>query len=427
MQVYSKLISHLNNIVSGPLTNEHISTLNTLSPEESRERAEKIFDAFDETLKLPTEADKRKAPPKLITLDRRPSFISPTQALDLILDFENGENQRVVGHSWNAGGQTPVVARAVRAFGLPTDMIGIKGNGNAAKLFYDFLKRDGIDESQLRKIDVDHDILSHFCPNFAGTEHWITPNHRELTPAQLEQFQDHLNSIYVDNKGEVLVLGQHGIPGTTNEDFATLIREASENGMYTIWDSKIYDHTSPDLSRAVFPEEVDLTKPNILELLLFLKFEGLGNISDLDTATESLKKEVEKGNLKDIKDLAKTFLEKNNVGIKRLVITLSEHGCMYVDKDLPYGIHIPAPGKDHIEGKYPAGAGDSFIGAFIAVAKLDGVDLHNATPDQLKETIRKAVIFASCKTEIRGAILPHVDDKYSSLVSDFNPDIKLVK
>ncbi len=306
----------------------------------------------------------------------KPTVFSTREGLDIVLELNhNGNDLDITSISFNAGGSSVNVARALNNFETPANLLGIVGSGQKGNIFLDLLQKEGINTSSFLK--VVEDSRFHFCKLYDGKEHWIVSLSPELNKEELNKFTDLLMKTCTENKGEALALANNPPAGANNDYTTNIIREATNRfGMFVIYDTKLHA-VGKDLLEAVLKSGPSMIKPNISE---YAEIVG--------------RDENKLRNNKDqIIHLAKELIEK--YGINKILISLDKDGAILVDRKR--AAHAIPP---KVKVVSTVGAGDTGIASIIDRGKKRNYSLHEPT-DEGFMSLLSAFVAGGCATVMK--------------------------
>ncbi len=308
--------------------------------------------------------------------NKKPIVFSTREGLDIVVDLKHkGDNLEVEGISFNAGGSSINVARALNNFGISSDLLGIAGNGHKGNIFLDLLRKEGVDISKL--IKVEEDSRFHFCKLLDGKEHWVVSLSPSLTNENLNNLTELLIKACEENKNEALALANNPPRGASSDYTPNIIREATNRfGMFVIYDTKLHA-VGKELLMDVLKSGPSMIKPNISEY------------------AEIVGEDEEKlrGNKDQIIHLAKELIDK--YGINKILISLDKDGALLVDKKR--AAHAIAP---PIKIVSTIGAGDTGIASFIDRSKKRDFSLHNQSEEEFLSLL-SAFVAGGCATVLK--------------------------
>ena len=310
------------------------------------------------------------------TTDSKPTVFSTREGLDIVIELNhNGSDLDITSISFNPGGSSVNVARALNNFGTPANLFGIVGSGQKGNIFLDLLHKEGIDTKNF--LTVTEDSRFHFCKLYDRKEHWIVSLSPELNKEELNRFSDLLMKTCTEHKGEALALANNPPSGASNDYTTNIIREATNRfGMFVSYDTKLHA-VGKDLLEEVLKSGPSMIKPNISEYA-----EIVGEDED---------------KLRNNKDqmihLAKELIEK--YGINKILISLDKDGAILVDRKR--AAHAIPPKVKVIS---TIGAGDTGIASIIDRGKKRNYSLHEPT-DEGFISLLSAFVAGGCATVMK--------------------------
>ncbi len=291
---------------------------------------------------------------EIITLTLNP-------ALDRTMRFEtfcSGELNRALSSSLSAGGKGINVSRMLKKCGLPSAAFGFSG-GRCGVLLRDILTAEGIDiHFTETKAETRMNIKM-----ITGTGETTEANESGGPVASFE-LDALLGSLYKSTAcGKLFVLGGSIPQGVDKGVYNSVINGLKKKGARTVLDC------DGDALHLGIEAKPSLIKPNNHELGAYLG----KKIETLNEAAEAA---------------ACLYVDKS----VEILCTLGKKGAVYAGKEGLYTVNAP-----ETEAKSFAGAGDSFLAAFLYMRELTG-------------SIPPALCFASSaaavKITLEGTVFP---------------------
>ncbi|MBC1501767.1 1-phosphofructokinase family hexose kinase [Listeria weihenstephanensis] len=255
--------------------------------------------------------------------------ITLNPAIDQLLfvknDIEKRQANRIIRSEWDCGGKGLHVSGVLSKFSIKNEALGIVGSQNRAALYsilsekqiaHDFLVQDGARTRTSFVIISEESSGSIMMPE-AGF-----PTSEANKIALLEQIRQKVT------QEDIVVIAGSPPPNFTLADFGTLLKAVKATGCFVACDvSGAYLHVAVKLG-------VDFIKPNEHEIEEIL-------VDKTKTLVENI-----------------NLLAKN---IRYLIVSLSGEGSYCAHQGRVYRIIAP-----QVLEKNDTGAGDCFVGAFIA-------------------------------------------------------------
>jgi sulfofructose kinase len=243
------------------------------------------------------------------------------------------QNTRFESVCFDGGGQAATAMVAVSRLGLPSGIIGVAGNDDAAKLKLDLTERYGVDVSRMvHRDEPDDSVVIVFVDAATGERMFFAGGRQGHAPVLVEE----LDRDYITSADYLLLDSLHL---DASIQAAEWMREAGKTVVFDA--STARDGKIPDVRRTVTPY-VDV----------LISGAGFGQAF---------------AGADDIYDAGKAVLE---AGPRVFVQTEGDRGCHVITKDEQF--HVPAFDVKVVDS---TGAGDVFHGAFI-VALAKGWNLH---------------------------------------------------
>ncbi|MBC1551199.1 1-phosphofructokinase family hexose kinase [Listeria booriae] len=255
--------------------------------------------------------------------------ITLNPAIDQLLfvkeDVQKRKTNRIVKTSWDCGGKGLHVSGVLSKFGVPNEALGFIGSQNKEQLYrilaekrisHDFLMEDGVATRTSFVIISETSSGSIMMPE-AGF-HVSMANKQ----AMLAQIREKVTP------NDMVVIAGSPPPGFTLADFEVLLKTLQHTGCFVGCD------VSGDFLQLAAKRGVDFIKPNEDEIKALLANET----ADLEVAIRQLAKQI-----------------------RYLVVSLGKDGSYCAHDGKLYRVTAP-----QVTEKSDTGAGDCFVGAFIA-------------------------------------------------------------
>lgn len=333
-----------------------------------------------------------------------PILAGVKEAPDLI--YESGISNE--GFSINAlgyykGGLASNTAHALRLQDVHANFVPLLGDGEKADLHRSAITASGVDLSrEVRSTGVD--AYTHFCSLHGSgnskQENWMAQYRLPFSQDTIEKFTAAIEASLKENQGEVLVLSAIPPAGSGDDYFSRLTGLAKKYNCPTAFNSKQYDPMRPSVENLFNHGEVKLIKPNLVEFVKFLRFQGFLH-EDSDSAEsqiyQRLKKQISEGKFKEIFEAARELINYINPGMI-ILLSFSEHGAMAINKD-----HAVVLGAPKIELGCSSGAGDSGLAGALKTIKDKNLNLWNTLKeDELAAILESFIWSASATASLEG-------------------------
>ncbi|MBC6308887.1 1-phosphofructokinase family hexose kinase [Listeria sp. FSL L7-1582] len=263
-------------------------------------------------------------------------------AIDQLLfvkrDIKKRQANRIIRSEWDCGGKGLHVSGVLSKFSIKNEALGIVGSQNRAQLYgilsekqiaHDFLVQQG-ERTRTSFVIISGESSGSIMMPEAG---FAVSDANKI--ALLEQVRQKVT------QEDIVVIAGSPPPEFTLADFETLLQTVKATGCFLACD------VSGEYLRLAARLGVDFLKPNEHEIQAIL-------LDEAETLTENMRK------------LAK------NIGY--LIVSLGQHGSYCAHEGKVYRVIAPS-----VTEKNDTGAGDCFVGAFIA-----GISEHLPLPEILK-------------------------------------------
>lgn len=331
-----------------------------------------------------------------------PIIVAPKDGIDTTFSVHHTNNEFSVSDiSIEQGGLGTNITTALRLHNRHSNLITLTGTGERGDFHRHLLEVGrGLDISQ--SIQTLADSSAHACLKVTGDqagEYWFAPDAQRgsYNPNELDEFIENIKLSLIANNGQPLVLTS--VPSRAYGDhlFSDLTRLGHQFSSPVILNMKEFDPNGGYLNHLFNMSEnsIDYIKPNLREFVQIVRYSGLGLVQNSDEAerllASNLQAQAERGNLSQIKDLAKKVLEK--LPNTTLFISLGGAGALAINKK--YSIAYTAP---KIELGCTTGAGDSGLAALIIEAENKNIDLKYSLNDSELSDLLLAFIYESAAT-----------------------------
>jgi sugar/nucleoside kinase (ribokinase family) len=267
------------------------------------------------------------------------------------VDIHHGEIGSIYKGPYPSGAPAIFIdsaARMSKPFNLSTGFFGSVGNDEFGECIINKLKIDGVDISQIRKLDNETTGIAFNQYNSDGSRKFIF-----AVGAAGNIFPENINEKYFSNVKSLHIMGSAlSISKVSRDSCYKAIKIAKK------MNQNVIISFDPNLRPEMLDLEriLELSKPVLKEALILLPSgKEAEMLAGVEGATNACKELLDRG-------------------LEIIILKLGEEGCIIFTHKNKDGIKVPGFKVKEID---PTGAGDSFGGAFI-VGYLAGWDLTKA-------------------------------------------------
>jgi tagatose 6-phosphate kinase len=250
-------------------------------------------------------------------------------------DFKVGNTNRGQDVFPDAGGKGNNAARIARSLGCEVMTTGFSG-GFTGDFIITKLKSEGIQTAFYPISDLTRITLA-FVDSNTGSETKIVPFGPTILEQQAEAFCAHFEELIIENSFSIIAMCGSMAKGLSDDYYSRLIAIAKTHDIPVVLD------TSSQALKKGIESSPFMIKPNIDEAA---ELSGLSSINEMIA-----------------------FLQRLTPGIGTIALTLGKEGAVFITKD-----HVKKVCVSGIEAISPVGAGDAFIGGFLAAYDRFGND-----------------------------------------------------